>query len=405
MHVLEKVKDLFLQNKFNEGLLFIESYFDELDPSENQNESIEEIEYKISLLKFKLKIHKILNITDQETFFKKATLEISINEFEESHRTLNQLLKLKNQSHNIKFYKMYIATCIGVGDLEKTSSFGKMYLQELYENKRFYQILDFLETFEKNGGSLVIKKQFELKAIVGLGDIKTLDEIIFKDELDEYLKGKNKNADIYELFLSLVHEKRKYWKKSKSYHDVKIISSWMNIAKTKSKKVFINELFDRLVQYPQERKWYQMILKYSKEFEKKKLGLSVINILESHKDLLNVRLALSKEIKTIKEDLEGLPDIKEEDVEEQAIDLGTDLFSSKNNEENIFDKIKKIERDIQFIKNTGSENHLERLYEELKSLDENHDLLKDHYDDQYQKDSSKVFNRKKNISFKRSCSI
>ena len=171
-----------------------------------------------------------------------------------------------------------------------------------------------------------------------------------------------------------------------------------NLEFGENRKLFINELFDRLIQFSEENKWYQLLIKYAQQFERKKIGIHALNILEENKEKLNVKHGLLKKFKLIRENFEILPDIKEEDVTHEKIDLGADLFQYSSNEENVFDKISKLERNIKFIKeSTGDFKLLEPLYLKLQVLDENHPGLRDFYDRQYSEKSIQTKLKKKSI--------
>lgn len=388
MDNFEKVQSLVFENKFNEVLDYINGIF-------NQEEL--ENEEKIILLKEKERAENILGRENTSTLFELIKILIEENFFEESLSFLEKVNEEKIGNRKTIYLRHYIEASIGAGYLEKTSHYGNLYLQNLYSRKRFQEILNFLDKYQAGGGSKEVAREYEIRAVVGLGDIHYLDEKIFKEELGNFLNGTSRDEKSYQLFLDLVNEKRKYWKKSKSYHEIKIIHSWINRKKTILQKQLVNELFDRLVQFPLKKEWYLVALEFSKEFERKKLGLNVLEALESNKDELEVKLALTRKLKRIREDLEILPDIKEEDLEAGAMDLGTDLFKNESKEDNMFARIKKIERDIVFLKSTGSKTQLERLYEELKGLDERNDLLKDFYEKDSLGSGSKLVSSKKSF--------
>ena len=79
---------------------------------------------------------------------------------------------------------------------------------------------------------------------------------------------------------------------------------------------------------------------------------------------------MSEEIITWVEDLD-------KEVNYDDLDMGTDLFKEYNEGSNIFQKIKKLERDIEFLRTTGNEENVKVLLEELRELDDEHTLVKE----------------------------
>ncbi|MBT7608536.1 MAG: hypothetical protein HN576_02190 [Bacteriovoracaceae bacterium] len=384
MNNIEHIKLLFDEKKYNEALEFLNGVL--------KNNDLEQKNH-IELLNLKHHVYEILNIKNTEMNNSLALKMIEMNEFT---KALEILERINKEDKEVFTHKSLWQASVGAGDVSKSSLYGQEYLIYLYRLKRYQTILEFLEDYIKFGGSVDLEKEFKLRALIGLGDIIELDECFFKNDLKNFLDGKKqtKNLQQYELFLELTQNKRRYWKVSKNYYEVRILMSLINIDKNTNRSDFINDVFDRLIQYPEEKKWYQLLINYSLKFERKKLGLMSIEVLTKQKDKLNVKHGLSGKLRYLQENLEILPDIKEEVVMENS-DMGLDLFTSEAKEETTFDKINKLERDIMFVRNSGNEASLEGLYRELIKLDENNDCLRDYYNSKWIKEASRAkLNRK-----------
>jgi hypothetical protein len=376
---------LFDENKFNEALILINEIlsYEDIDLSE-----------EIHFLKFKVRIFEILNIENVEMINDLASRMSELNEYDESRKLLNKI-----DNKNINTLKKLWSSCVGAGDVFNSEKYGQEYLSALYGYKRYKQMLSFLEEYVASGGSIITGNIFKLRAIIGLGDINQLDDNFFNNDLQKYLDGKNisGNLPVYELFLELTRSKRRFWKTSKTYHEVRILVALVDLDHNENRKNFINEIFDRLLQFPEVNEWYQLLAKYALQFERKKLGLGAINLLTECKDILKVKHGLIKKLNELKKSLEILPDIKEE-IKNVSSDSRTDLFKFKSEKDNALDKISKLERDIKFVRELGDKESLEILYLELKKIDENNECLRDYYNAQYKEKASRSKISRKNVN-------
>ena len=386
MSGIKNIENLFDQGNIEKCLELLNKFL------EKSNIPVKE---KIYALETKFKIFTLQQLSCAE--FLPLLIELEINEgrFDEAYEKYSELLAYPTR-HNIKILSLGWDINIGIGRIEEALKYGVLILRELKDLKRYHEILKFLIQFEKFGGSKNLVKQFKIFAIVGIGDKEELDKLFSENKLQFRLSNKNlkENMEIYELFIEVTAKNGKYWKDTVAYSQIKILHAFTNLLDLKYRKTLINQIFDRILMSPREKIWYQFLIKYCEMLTIKKLGLKTIKFLRSNAKILDIKHGFLKNLKILEEDLETYPD-KKEVMDKEDIDLGYDLFKSYKNEENVFERIKNIERDITFIKSTSSSTALERLYSELKSLDPDNELLKDYYYQEYSDSGSYLNQRKK----------
>ena len=198
MDDLEQITELFIQNKFNDALALINHCLGTAEIN---------LDAEIKLLKKKKRINEILDIEDYETIIQLSTIYIQDKKYEESKELLENL-----PNKSLKILRSLFNTSVSAGNLEDGEVYGHRYLTKLYNHKRFQEIIHFLKSYVELGGSEETKNKFQMKAIIGMGDINALDEYVFREELQCYLDGVaiGRKNEYYILFLELTNSRRRF---------------------------------------------------------------------------------------------------------------------------------------------------------------------------------------------------
>ncbi len=269
---------------------------------------------------------------------------------------------------------------IAVGNLQESKSIALKYINYLLQRKNFHRGLDFIERF---------KQHYKGSVEIDLAQIRFLLMQENYIELDKVLKNKREklSAEVFEYFyLSHLHEAEEQgssfegWKKSQYIFEIILEEFYQSLEvrgfPIRELRGFVNLLYEYLVFFPNESFGVLYLLKYALISKKKSYVYKIKEVALSQKERFCTNFDYEKDIMAIIKALDSmrLIDTKDETIIAKDFDFATDLIHGKQIRENM---IKKLERDIAFLKKAGKLDQVEKLKAQLRVLDKGNTIFFD----------------------------
>jgi tetratricopeptide (TPR) repeat protein len=384
----EKAMELLSENKFSEAQVVLEKL-----------KSIDDPINKESVLSNLIKVKKILNKRIANEQIELAEIMIGKRKFKEAIFQLENVDKNENFSKKKHLYLLYKSHSKS-GLIQEARKIGKQYVDELMSLKKYHLLENFLPEFVKEIGAVDIAAEIEVESLIRQGRVEELNEKnpgILKDFSED-------NTVDYALIKKIqdkLNERGRAFSKATIYKSTRLIAAFSTdlneVGTWDRKKRIINEIFDGVLSRPESPMYYRILLKYSVATKRKELAYSTIEYMLKNKDILGIKRGEQKRLQKLSEEIITWPEDEDKEINYEDLDMGTDLFKEYNDGSNIFQKIKKIERDIEFLKSTNNEEEIKVLLEELRELDDEHTLVKELNEQKSKDEASRFVEKKKSL--------
>ncbi len=384
----EKAMDLLSENKFSEAL----DAFEEL--RKNEDPIIKE-----SVLLNLIKLKKILNKKTADDKIHLAELMIQKRKFKDAISQLESVDATERYSKKTHLYLLYKSHSRS-GLIQEASKLGKEYVRELMTLKKYHLLEKFLPEYVTEIGAAKIAKEMEIESKVCQGKVDDLEEM-FPNLLQDYSEDKQVEIDLITLVQERLNERGKSFSKTPIYKTTRLITAFGNDLPQEGswdrKKRIINEVFDGVLSNPNSPVFYRLLVKYAVASKRKELCYSTVEYMLKNKENLGIKRGEQKRLEKLSEEIITWAEDEDKEVNYEDLDMGTDLFKEYNDGSNIFQKIKKIERDIEFLRSTNNEEEVQVLLEELRELDDEHTLVKELNEEKTRNEASRVLGKKKSL--------
>lgn len=154
-----------------------------------------------------------------------------------------------------------------------------------------------------------------------------------------------------------------------------------------SLKYFVVFIFDLIVEGENRDLNLLLLLEYVVGRQRKKLANKIMLYFEI-KD--NCKRLYKKHAASFQGMVEVLPECKDENIDIEEYDLGSDLFENENEEMKIFEQVKKLERDIRFLIKSNKLEHALGRMDKLRELDPDNPILVELYEARSKSEGSRV---------------
>ena len=266
------------------------------------------------------------------------------------------------------------------GLIQEASRLGIKYVDELLSLKKYHILEDFLPEFVQEVGDIKTVEKLKVKSKIARGEIETLEND-YLDIVKDFSEEKNLNLEIINYVQNALEEKSKIFKNTSLYKATRMVSSFYPSLESEGqwgrKKRIINEIFDGILSYSESPVYFRILAKYAISTRRKDLAYNAIEYMIKNKDKMGIKRGEYKKLVRFSEEVITWDEDHDKEVNYDDLDMGTDLFKEYNEGSNIFQKIKKLERDIEFLRTTGNEENVKVLLEELRELDDEHTLVKE----------------------------
>ncbi|MCO4792675.1 MAG: hypothetical protein KC493_03125 [Bacteriovoracaceae bacterium] len=390
MSTYEEALSLISENKFSEALVVLEEL-----TTANEESQFENIFYDI------IKIKKMLNKESTSDKIRLAGILLEKRKYQDTINLLSTIKPTDNHSKKVLLKHFYRAQASS-GQIQEAKKTGISYIEELLSLKKYHLVETFLPIFKKEIGDIESSIRYEIKSHVSRGDIDGLSFINIKEELEKFSRDEKINLTTARLLQDELDKYEKTFTKTEIYKFVRLVGAFAPQIQEEGdwgrKKRIINEVFDGVLKETKNPVYLRVLLKYALLSRRKNIAISTLQYLLDQKNELGIKRGEEKKFKSTLENVETWMDDKDKDLNFEDIDMGSDLFKEYNEGSNIFQRIKKLERDIDFMKSTGSDEDVRDLLEELRELDDEHTLVKVLNEEIKKPDSSRLKKKQSNLS-------
>jgi len=384
----EKAMELLSENKFSEALSALEKQKNMEDPTLQE-----------SVLSNLIKIKSILNKKTAEDKINLAEIMIQNRKFKEAK---TQLVSIKESELNSKkkwLYLLYKANSKS-GLIQDALDVAKLYIKELLAIRKYHILEAFLPELVQELGAAKLAERLEIESKIAHGNIGELENR-YELALKNFSEGKEIDHELISFINRLLTERGKAFSKTALYKATRVISSFGEGLSPDTawdrKKRIINEVFDGVLSAPESPVFYRILIRYATEARRKDLAYNAIEYMQKNKDKLGLKRGELKRIEKLSDEIITWPEDSDKDTNYEDLDMGTDLFKEYNEGSNIFQKIKKLERDIDFLRSTDNEEEVQILLEELRSLDDEHTLVKELNEKKTKGEASRLKGKKNSL--------
>lgn len=385
MSNFEKAMELLSENKFSEALIEFESL------KENESDPNQE-----SVLSHLIKVKKILNKTTAADQIDLAEIMIQKRKYKDAIVQLESIDSNQSFSKKRWLYLMYKSYSKS-GLIQDALRLGKKYVDELLSLKKYHILEAFLPELVEEVGAIKIAEKLEVQSKIAHGEIEELGEK-YSGILKDFSEGKELNFELIQYIQDSLSARGRVFGKTPLYKATRVVSSFYPSIEPDGqwdrKKRIINEIFDGVLSESESPVYFRILVKYATSAKRKDLAYSTVEYMIQNKDKMGIKRGEYKKLVSLSEEIITWDEDLDKEVNYDDLDMGTDLFKEYNDGSNIFQKIKKLERDIDFLKTTGNEEEIQALLEELRELDDEHTLVKE-LNEQKSKDEASRFKGKK----------
>ena len=360
--ITEKIEKTFNENKYREALSLSCKLISKDDLlSDFEINLIEKVFVKQSNLEFEKRL----------IFFKKIENQKSINLL-----FLNSTINKSSVEEKLKIYSVAKNVLLANGRLEEVENLFSELKAMYFKYNSYSPLLKEVEELESLGIENLLTKQESIKIRYGLGDTEYFN-LKFKNAISQ-------NKAPFDISTVGSEFTDNVWRKQRFVVKEKVLIN-KNLVNVEEAKEFLKGIYELLIVGEESSATLKLLIKYCIEYRNKELGRECINLLAKKYDL---------DLKEIKLKVEGIIHLERESYEE--IDLGEDLFSSEIESDDV--TINKLVRQINILKQDNNLDGATKLLKELRSLDEDHSLVRELEEKEHVKMGSKLNKFKKTIS-------
>lgn len=360
--ITTEIEKIFNDNKYKEALslsLILVSEATLL--SEFETKLIEKIFLKQSSLEFKLRL----------TFLEKLEKQNSIN-----FSFLTQTLKQASINEKYKLYSIAKNSFLKNGRLEDLEKLFTELKGEFFKYNSYSPLLKEVTALEDLGIEKLLTKSEKIKIRYGLGDTRFFDEAF-----DNSITSEELPFDLNALGIFLSGE---VWRKQRFAIKEKILLC-RKLDHTDDAKEYLKGLYELLIVDEETPASLGLIINYCIKYQNKELATECLALLNSK---------YSIQCNEITSKINAIIHIEREEYED--IDLGEDLFNTEVSSEDV--TINRLVKQICILRDEKDLDGATKLLRELRSLDEDHSLVRELQEKEHVELGSKVRKFKKTIS-------